>query len=140
MHQRPAWDVWFLAIAAVVGERSDCRRDQVGAVIVDTSHRLVSAGYIGVTPGTPGCLAGACERGLKSLTELPPGTGTYDNCISQHAEVNAITNADPQRLPGATLYVTRRPCAWCTKVIKSAGIKHMIWPDTPPYAGRHRAA
>lgn len=125
---RPDWDPYFINIAWAVAERTDCRRSKVGAVLVDTRHRIVGSGYPGTTAGEPGCLAGACPRGLKDYTDRPP-LSAYDDCISVHAEANAILNTDRHLFAGGTIYVTREPCHWCYKLIKAAGILFAIWAD-----------
>lgn len=61
--RRPPWDKYFLGIAEAVSKRGDCTRRQVGAVIVDQNHRVISAGYNGTAPGQKSCLEGACPRG-----------------------------------------------------------------------------
>jgi dCMP deaminase len=123
---RPHWTPYFLAIAWAVAERTDCRRTKAGAVLVDTFHRIVGSGYPGTSPGQPGCLAGACPRGLKSFAERP-SLAAYDDCISTHAEANAILHSDRQLYTGGTIYVTRQPCHWCFKLIKGAGIRTALW-------------
>lgn len=61
---RPKWDSYFLGVADAVAARADCTRRRIGAVIVDSDHRIVSTGYNGAPSGKPGCLsAGACVRG-----------------------------------------------------------------------------
>src|SRR5688572_16707615 len=101
-------------IAYAVAVRSDCRRANVGAVIVDRSNRIVSTGYVGTAAGAPGCLDGACPRGQLTTDECVPGT-SYENCISFHAEVNALLYSDRSRHDGGTIYITRQPCDWCFK-------------------------
>ncbi len=123
---RPGWDRYFLTIAAAVATRSDCRRAQVGAVIVDTRHRIISTGYVGAPAGQPGCLDGSCPRGLLTADECRPGSA-YDNCISHHVEVNAVLYSDRSRHEGGTIYVTREPCGWCAKVIEAAGIVRVVY-------------
>jgi dCMP deaminase len=123
---RPDWDSYFIGIARAVALRSDCLRAQVGAVIVDHRRRIVSTGYVGTFPGTPGCLAGACPRGKMSYQECQPGTA-YDNCISFHAEKNAILYSDRSRHEGGTIYVTREPCNWCGKLIAASGIVRSVF-------------
>lgn len=125
---RPKWDDYFLAIAYSVALRGDCRRSQVGAVMVDANHRIRSTGYNGVSPGEEGCLAGACPRGLMSYDELP-STSDYSNCISTHAELNALLYCDPEDRKGCTLYVTRRPCLHCKSFIVREGIVRIVFPD-----------
>lgn len=63
MSERPSWDDWAMGLAQAVAKRADCSRRQVGAVILDTEHRVVSTGYNGSFPGGPSCLAGDCPRG-----------------------------------------------------------------------------
>lgn len=100
-------------------------------MIVDDDHRIVhrGTGYNGTTPGKPGCLAGACPRGLLSYEELA-GFSSYDTgpgaCIGIHAEMNAIANAG-SHCRGATLYITCEPCHGCVKLIGAAGIARTVW-------------
>lgn len=123
---RPHWHPYFLGIAQAVAVRSDCRRSQVGAVIVDTNYRIVSTGYVGTAPGEAGCLSGTCPRGLRTTAEVPPGSA-YDDCISFHAEINALLYSDRTRHQGGTIYVTREPCHWCYKAIKAAGLSAAVF-------------
>lgn len=53
----------------------------------------------------------------------------YDNCISFHAEVNALLYSDRSRHEGGTIYITRRPCNWCTKLLCASGLALAVWPD-----------
>lgn len=151
---RPTWDQWALAVAEAVATRADCTRRKVGAVILDTEHRIVSTGYNGADPGGPSCLAGECPRGRHYLAPkrhdplglamcncghtwpcpqaVDPGS-SYDTgpgmCISVHAELNAILFADRSRLTNATLYCTEEPCLGCSKLIRSTPIKWVVWPE-----------
>lgn len=124
-YSRPGWDEYFLDICTAVSARADCRRKKVGALIVSPDHHIISAGYNGAPPGDPGCLEGACPRGLKTYQEIPEG-GSYNSgpdtiCISIHAEANAIIRAGTMS-KGATIYSTHKPCYGCYKLIASAGI------------------
>jgi dCMP deaminase len=125
---RPGWDEWALGIARAVAVRGDCVRRQVGAVILDVDHRLVVSGYNGAPPGAPGCLSGACPR---AQSDVAPGSD-YEagpgRCIAIHAEINALMNADPARLPGGVMYVTEKPCDWCAKVIGGSRLARAVWP------------
>jgi dCMP deaminase len=132
-HTRPPWDLYFLDIVAVVATRADCRRRQVGCVIVDTNRRIISTGYNGAPAGDPGCLSGACPRGLLNYDEVKEFTD-YDSgpgkCISLHAEANALLYAG-QSCRGATAYITDAPCPTCTKLLKGAGIVRVVHPGCP---------
>lgn len=132
LDSRPSWDEWAIIIAAAVALRADCRRSRVGAVILDKDHRIVSTGYNGTVPGETGCLRGACPRGLISFDEVPayaPYTSGPGACIAVHAEINAIRSAYPQRLRGATIYVTRQPCEACDHAIVQTGIARIVYPS-----------
>jgi len=120
---RPDWDSYFLAIAAVVATRADCSRRQVGAVVV-AGRRIVSCGYNGAPAGQPGCLSGACPRGLSGLPHGAPGS---EACIAIHAEMNCLLFAG-MRSRGADLYITDEPCANCRKHALGAGIARIITP------------
>lgn len=116
---------YFLEVATTVALRADCVRAAVGAVIVDQYGRIASTGYNGAPAGHPGCLSnGACPR---ANTDTPPGS-SYDNCISVHAEANAIIYGDYERMRGGTLFSTREPCNWCRKLIQGAGIDTVVYP------------
>ena len=124
--ERPTWDDYFSDIAKVVAFRADCRRRQVGAVIVDAKHRIVSTGYNGAPAGQAGCLEGHCPRGMMTYDEIG-ALSAYDNCISIHAEANALLYARTS-LVGCTIYITCRPCRDCAKLIAGAGIVKVIFP------------
>jgi len=127
--QRPDWDAYFLGIAEAVSRRGDCTRRQVGAVVVDRRHRIVSTGYNGAEPGGPSCLEGACPR---AHSDVPPDS-SYDSgpgaCIAVHAEANALLYAGLDGTKGSSLYLTHRPCPGCMKLIRAAGIQTIIWPN-----------
>jgi len=125
---RPTWDEWAIAIARAVGTRADCSRRKVGAVITDRQHRVVATGYNGAPPGRIGCLDGGCPRGRASATEIPPYSD-YGNCISNHAEVNALLFSSRREVEGGVLYVTDEPCHGCWKVIDNSGLSRVVWPD-----------
>lgn len=126
---RPSWDEWGLLVARAISTRADCRRRQVGAVILDSSHRVIGAGYNGFPPGEPGCLAGACPR---AFTDVAPNS-SYDTgpgtCKAIHAEINAIIDCGRERLAGSTLYCTEVPCLGCAKIIAGFGL-HVVCPDS----------
>lgn len=125
---RPGWDEYFLAITKTVALRADCLRRKVGAVLVDQDHRILATGYNGTYPGGPSCLLGQCPRGRKSYEEQPPLQGNYDECISTHAEANALLFARAS-CKGATVYITDPPCNGCRKLLLSAGVKRIVWSD-----------
>lgn len=119
-------------MAIAISSRGDCTRRQVGALILDPRHRVVSWGYNGTAPGQPGCLEGACPRGQRSYAEVPGHDPSYDipgptYCIAVHAEMNALISADPTKLPDATMYCTIRPCDPCMKIIRTTQIYRVVY-------------
>jgi len=134
MFIRPSWDEYFLMIANVVALRGDCRRAQVGAVLVEeSSRRQLSTGCNGVEPGRDGCLSGACPRGLLSFEDCPPG-GDYSNCIAKHAERNCLEwwrDFGNIAFYDSTLlmYITRSPCDDCHELLKYYRVSKVIWPE-----------
>ena len=99
-------DEQFMNIAVTVAAMSKCRKNKVGAIIVDHNNRIVSTGYNGSPKGTNN----ACEDSdnITFLTTL-------------HAELNAIIVAK-QDLTGCKIYVTLSPCIRCAAIILQAGI------------------
>lgn len=136
---RPTWDEYGLILAQAVSQRADCRRSLVGAVIMeDRTHRILSCGYNGTTPGRTGCLAGACPRGLLDPLVHPPG-GLYvphavAPCIATHAEENALNWArdvyparDSYGFEDCTIYVTREPCAACRTLCERNALTRFVY-------------
>lgn len=51
-----------------------------------------------------------------------------NHCVRTiHAEVNALLECSPEERKDATLYVTARPCAECSKLIINSGIKRVVY-------------
>lgn len=156
MSTRPDWHEYGLNLARAAATRGDCTRRQVGAVILDAQHRVVSVGYNGSYPGGPSCLGGDCPRGrhyAASAFEVDgvryestycacgrrwpcpdavPAGSSYDTgpgaCIAVHAEMNALLAVDDRsRLLGAALYVTAEPCDGCLKILRSTPLRAIHW-------------
>ncbi|MET8684801.1 deaminase [Streptomyces sp. NPDC004732] len=125
MHERPSWDDYFGGIAKAVAARGDCHRSKVGAVLVGADRRIRSTGYNGSPPGQPSCLAGGCPR---CNSDQPSGSG-YEDCIETHAEANALLYASWEDCQGSTIHITRAACKDCTKLIRAAGVRRVVWPE-----------
>ena len=129
---RPTFTGYYLRVAQTVALRGDCRRSQVGAVLVLQDGRTAFFGYNGTPePGQRGCLLGGCPRGLKSLTEIAPYSD-YSNCIARHAEENALLTAinavQGKTVSGAKMYTTRQPCDDCQDLIFGTGdLEAVYW-------------
>lgn len=130
---RPTFEQTFFAVAEAVARRADCTRLQVGAVIT-VGNRIWATGYNGPpASGQPGCLQGACPRGRFSYEELPgyrQGNQDHSDCISIHAEINAMDQFDAIRrsvrqsrfVDVTFLWITHEPCHACRLSMQQQGI------------------
>lgn len=108
------WNQYFMRIAEAVATRSKDPFTQVGAVIADKYHRILSTGYNGFPPG------------VEETPEMWERPFKYQLVI--HAEANAILHAKKD-LTGSTLYVTLSPCAECVKLCAGAGVKRVVYKE-----------
>jgi dCMP deaminase len=109
---------------------STCAKRQYMATIVDEYGYVVGVGYNGVPSGFTHCIDGGCPRFERGSI---PGT-SYDDCLSNHAEANAIMNSfGRDTLRGATLYVNGEPCFTCAKLICNTGIGRVVYTSDPDY-------
>ncbi|NIM03699.1 cytidine deaminase, partial [bacterium] len=98
---RPDWDTYFIEIAKVVSSRSTCLRRKYGAVIVK-DNVIISTGYNGSPRGMENCID--VQRCKRRELNIPSGE-RYELCEAVHAEQNAIINASPERMKGASVYI-----------------------------------
>ena len=131
---RPDWDEYFLDIAKAVGRRATCLRRKYGAIIVKDKI-IISTGYNGSPRGEVNCIdSGICER---ERLKVPKGE-RYELCVAVHAEQNAIINADPLKMEGATIYIagvnvadnsiaSGEPCKLCRRMIQNAKIARVVY-------------
>ena len=127
--KRPSWDEYFMKIAALVAERSTCRRHHVGAVMV-RDKTILTTGYNGAPCGVKDCLELGClrdEMGIKSGER-------HEICRATHAEQNAIIQAGLHgiSIENATIYCTHPPCILCAKMLANAKIKRYVTSGTYP--------
>ena len=107
------YDKAYLRIAREWSKLSQCKRKQVGAVIVK-DRMIISDGF----NGTP--------TGFENYCEDDEG---YTKWYVLHAEANAILKVagSTQSCNGATLYITMSPCKECSKLIHQAGITRLFY-------------
>lgn len=125
---RPSWDEYFLNLAHVVKDRSNCLRMAVGVVIVKDKH-IIATGYNGTPAGIKNCIDGGCERCLQRDKNILKENERKDLCICVHSEQNALLQSAYHGVPtkGATLYSTVAPCLQCAKAIINAGISKIVF-------------
>jgi dCMP deaminase len=139
---------WLLSCQHLAGIFSTCAKRQYFAVILAPNKRVLGTGYNGSPSGYPHCdeiitMRRNSQRDNGVTQPVSPcprmnigsaAGSNYDNCISNHAEANALLWSDPYERQGATLIVNGPPCFTCTKLIISAGIKRVIGFEDPSYA------
>ena len=128
---RITWDQYGMQLATTAALRADCRRRQVGAVLMAEDHSVISMGYNGGPSKGKSCLEGQCPRGLLSKEEVP-GNSRYDEglgtCVALHAEWNVLLRTSWDQFEGSTLYVTHKPCHICSVLISGTRIRRVVAP------------
>jgi dCMP deaminase len=124
---RPSWDNYFLKIALLTSERSNCIKRKVGAIIVK-DNRILSLGYNGTPFGMKNCFDGGCTRCIDQWNKKENNSGTnLDLCMCLHAEDNALLFVSQNDIKNATIYITLFPCITCLKKILQCKIKRIVY-------------
>lgn len=129
---RPGWDSYFMSLAELASERTNCMKRRVGCVIV-RDKRLIATGYNGTPSNVQNCMDGGCARCNNGTSKQGVG---LDLCLCLHAEENAIIEAGRERCEGSTLYTNLFPCILCAKVCCIAVRGILLWRRTPLTNGR----
>ncbi|KAI0652103.1 cytidine deaminase-like protein [Trametes meyenii] len=117
---RPGWDTYFMQLASLASQRSNCMKRRVGAILV-RNKRVVSTGYNGTPRGLKNCNEGGCAR-CNTANETP------DECLCLHAEENALLEAGRERVgDGSVLYCNTCPCLKCTIKIIQTGVREVVY-------------
>lgn len=127
---RPTWDEYFMNMAKVAQERSNCLRGSVGAVMV-RNKRVIATGYNGAPIGVKDCIDGGCERCLRRHQNKIRSGEEKALCICLHAEQNAILQSAYHGMStlDAALYSTVEPCMQCAKELINAGVREVIYAE-----------
>jgi dCMP deaminase len=137
---RPSWDQYFMQLASLAAQRSNCMKRRVGCVLV-REKRVISTGYNGTPRGLINCGEGGCPR-CNEGQGSGVGLGT---CLCIHAEENALLEAGRERVrEGAVLYCDTCPCLTCSIKIAQVGISEVVYSqgysmDTETAAVFHQA-
>jgi dCMP deaminase len=140
---RLTWAEVRVGEARLIGQRSLCVRDQVGAIIVDATQRIIAEGYNGPPQGFPHNDQPCdqwCERAKMATIDrvfsiegqpvLSFGPDVlrsdYSDCPALHAEANALAVCDRRDREGGTIYVASDVCWGCAKLIANSGLAHVI--------------
>ncbi|KAH6891409.1 putative dCMP deaminase [Thelonectria olida] len=121
---RPSWDNYFMALASLAAQRSNCMKRRVGCVLVGRERRVISTGYNGTPRGLQNCAEGGCPRCNKGDSS---GVG-LSTCLCIHAEENALLEAGRERIrEGSVLYCDTCPCLTCSIKICQVGIHEVVY-------------
>lgn len=121
---RPCWDSYFMALASLAAQRSNCMKRRVGCVLVGRERRVISTGYNGTPRGLRNCAEGGCPR-----CNDASGSGVgLSTCLCIHAEENALLESGRERIrDGAVLYCDTCPCLTCSIKICQVGISEVVY-------------
>ncbi|KAH8704699.1 putative deoxycytidylate deaminase [Talaromyces proteolyticus] len=120
---RPTWDHYFMQLASLAAQRSNCMKRRVGCVIV-RDRRVISTGYNGTPRNITNCNEGGCPR----CNRGEGGGAGLSTCLCIHAEENALLEAGRERIrEGAILYCDTCPCLTCTVKIAQVGISEVVY-------------
>ncbi|KAK4217134.1 deoxycytidylate deaminase [Rhypophila decipiens] len=121
---RPSWDSYFMSLASLAAQRSNCMKRRVGCVVV-RDKRVVSTGYNGTPRGLQNCGEGGCGR----CNEGQGSGHGLATCLCIHAEENALLEAGRERLRdgAAVLYCDTCPCLTCSIKIVQVGISEVVY-------------
>ena len=133
------WQQTWMATAQTVARRSPCEKGQVGAVIVSGTNRIVATGFNGPPAGWEGTCERDCPRGRawsefqlavslnRDMLVIPPALSPcYDDCVTIHAEANALSFCDRRDRKGGTIYVSGSVCYACAKLIANSGLARVV--------------
>lgn len=109
------WNNRFVELSNHIASCSKDKSVKVGAIIADTSNRIVSAGYNGLPSGWDDNILERHDRPLKYL-------------YTEHAERIAIYNATRKGVStlGCIMYLNWFPCADCVRGIIQSGISKIV--------------
>lgn len=114
---------------------SKCGKRKYFAIVLAPSGRVVGTGYNGSPPGMPECEDGYCPR----LHDDTPSGASYENCISTHAEISALTHSNWSDREHGILVVNGPPCFNCGKVVAGSGVSEVACVLDPLYLDWHRS-
>ena len=119
---RQSWDKYFLDIVKMVSTRATCTRGRVGAIMVDSEHRILATGYNGAPRGEPHCIDVGCNV-------------VDDHCIRvDHAEINMLDQLYyyDTVVYDTTVYIyvpdypTHMSCKDCREALEAYGVREIV--------------
>lgn len=124
---RPATDVYMMAMAMMASSRATCSRRGVGCILTNSLNHIVATGYNGPPRGMGHCGSDMCP-GMNA----PSGT-QLEGCMAIHAEQNALLQC-PDTRDLVTCYTTTQPCLTCTKLLLNTSCYRIVYLDSYPHS------
>ena len=135
---RPSWDDTWMAVATRLGARSRCSGRGIGAVVVSADNSYSCVGYNGPPAKMPLPDGTSCLHWCPRMNlDVRQKSGRYDDCVTAHAEANALVRADFSRIQGGTLYVSSACCWECGKLVANSGVTRIVM-MLDPELDKHR--
>ena len=106
------WPEYHMGFAKHAATKSKDPSTKVGAVAVDSAHRIVETGFNGF------------PRGVEDLAHRMERPAKYR--YTAHAEENLVATAARSRLLGTTVYVTHLCCSGCARMLIQAGVSKVV--------------
>ena len=135
---------YYIGIAKSVAKRSGCLRRHYGCIIVKNDE-IIATGYNGNPRGFENC----CDVGRCGRVDCKHNSGDYSDCLSIHAEQNAMLSAARKDMIDSVMYLYGEerewseinqsyfdwkvianciPCPICARMILNCGIDKVITP------------
>ena len=110
-------------LSSLAQELSNCSVRRYAAALVGPIGSIRSAGGNRTPVGMPACGAGGCPRAEREVT---PGVD-HSDCVSMHAEAEALLGCDPDLWFGSTLLVSGPPCFECAKLVAGSEVRRIVF-------------
>lgn len=119
---RPNWDSYFMTLANLASQRSNCMKRRVGCVLVK-DDKILATGYNGTSRKSINCNEGGCPR----CNSGSRGGSLLSTCLCLHAEENALLEVGRSRAVGSILYCNTCPCLTCSIKIVQTGVTEVVY-------------
>lgn len=121
---------YYMEMARTASLRSPCPEGKRHGAVIVVNDRPVATGYNGPSSKVPHCEVlkdGTCPLDVAKASGIKDWTA----CPAVHAEVNAIITAAMAgtSIVGGSLYVTKKPCAICMRILLNCKFKEIVWDE-----------
>ena len=115
---RPPWETYFMQMAYLASNRSNCMKRRVGAILVN-DNRVIATGYNGTARSILNCSQDGCARCNSNTKRSRSRRMPVFAC---RGECNIGGGGESQ---GMILHIT--PCLSCARKIVQVGVARMVY-------------